>query len=59
MLASITGTVRDWPDPGGLIDLPDAEAAQACNLGLCVPVDVDGQDHAEDGKPPKRGRGRG
>lgn len=63
MLATITGTARDWPDPGGEIDLPDAEAAQVCNLGLAVPILQTGQADGEDeppghGKPAKGGGGR-
>jgi hypothetical protein len=40
LLASISGSRNgvDWPPPGVIIDLPDAEGADYCASGLASPV---------------------
>ena len=46
MRDKISGTRNgvEWPDPGGEIDLPDAEAAKYCANGLATPVASKGKE---------------
>jgi hypothetical protein len=42
MRARISGTRNgaDWPEVGGTVDLPDAEAVDMLNAGLVEPAEV-------------------
>lgn len=60
MAAQMTGD-RDgvaWPAPGEDIDLPDAEGAEMCALGLAVPVKVVKEERAVAPAAEKRSPGR-
>lgn len=49
MRVHITGTRNGahWPEPGGVIDLPDNEAADMCAQGYAEPVAQKSRDKTE------------
>lgn len=57
MRVKITGTRdgSDWPDPGGVVDLPEDEARQLLGMGAAVEVAL---APAPEVPAPKRGRSR-
>ena len=42
-----------WPDAGGVVDLPDNEAADLCAAGIAEPADEIGVEPAKSEKPQK------
>lgn len=48
MLVGITGTRDgvDWPPIGGVLDLPDGEAADYIAAGLCMKAEADAPEAA-------------
>ncbi|MDP8928668.1 MAG: hypothetical protein M3O70_08870 [Actinomycetota bacterium] len=55
MKVEVTGTRngQKWPPVGGVIDLPDDEAAEYCRQGYADPVAVKPEDRAEKRKAKK------